>query len=99
MTSTTADAAMFDRVVSGRHRAAACEIESAVPLEQMRLHFGAWIVHLMGVRPTDGVVYSSHAIVDSPPEANVDRMRRCHRVDPRAAMLMPLEPGAWACSR
>lgn len=96
MPSTASDAATFDEVVAGPYCAAACEIEWAAPLEQMRQHLEAWAVHLMGIRLSDGTVDFSHAIGDSPPEANVDLMRRYHRIDPRAAMLMPLQPGVWA---
>lgn len=90
------DTECFDSVVAGLYCAAAGSRPWSEPLDLMRKHLSAWAIHLMGVDPIRGVVEFSHVLGEISPEANLDLVRHYHRIDPRAAMLLPLEAGQWA---
>ncbi|HMO49279.1 MAG TPA: LuxR C-terminal-related transcriptional regulator [Rubrivivax sp.] len=85
-----------DRVVAGLYRAAAGDRPWGEPLADMVQLFGAWGVHLHGVRLTDGAVGFSYEVGPGfTPEGALEYLQRWHRIDPRAALVAPCQTGEW----
>lgn len=86
---------LFDHIVAGFYRAAVGAIpwgEALLPLQQA---MEAWVVQLYAVDLSQGSVVFSYEVGEASAEAALDYLRTYHRIDPRAAFLLSLRPGAW----
>jgi DNA-binding CsgD family transcriptional regulator len=91
---------MVDALITDLYRAAAGEVHWGAPLAAMQRLFGAWGVHLHGVRRADGSVAFSYEVGGFPAEGVLAYIREYHRSDPRAALVIRLGLGEWmSCHR
>jgi DNA-binding CsgD family transcriptional regulator len=96
MTETRSPASeATDALIADLYRAAAGELPWGEPLAALRALFGAWGVHLHGIRPNEGTVAFSYEVGGFPAEGVLAYIREYHRIDPRAALVARLGVGEW----
>lgn len=85
----------FDNIVTGFYRAAGGAIgwiEALVPFQRA---MSAIAIYLHAVDPMQGRVVFAYAANDMPVESELDYLRTYHQIDPRANLVIGLEPGKW----
>jgi DNA-binding CsgD family transcriptional regulator len=85
----------FDDIVAGFYRAASGAIgwvEALVPFQRA---MSAAAVHLHGIDLSRQAVAFSYPASDMRAETEVDYVRTYHRIDPRANLVLTLQPGEW----
>jgi DNA-binding CsgD family transcriptional regulator len=85
----------FDDLVAGFYRAARGSIGWLDALIPFQRAMSAFAVHLHAVDPAQGRVSFSYAASEASPEAELDYLRTYHRIDPRANLVLGMEPGKW----
>ena len=85
----------FDDIVAGFYRAAAGEQAWSDALRPFKRAVAATAIHLHAVDEREVRVVFSHLASDLPAEAEVDYVCRFHHIDPRARLVMGLQPGQW----
>lgn len=85
----------FDEVISGFYEAAAGQREWVDALLPVQRALSAFLVHLHGVDIDQGSIAFSYDAGIAPAEANLDYIRKYHRIDPRSNLALELKPGEW----
>ncbi|VTU25159.1 hypothetical protein SRS16CHR_03604 [Variovorax sp. SRS16] len=85
----------FDEAVAGFYKAATGSLRWVEALALFREAVSAFAVYLHAVDRTRDCVVFGYNASDMPAEAELDYIRTFHRIDPRARLLLQLEPGEW----
>jgi DNA-binding CsgD family transcriptional regulator len=85
----------FDDIVAGFYRAATGDIGWIEALTPFQRALSAWAVYLHGIDLSRDCIAFGYNASDLPAEVELDYIRAYHRIDPRAAIVIGLEPGQW----
>ncbi len=90
------DDQVFDDIVTGFYSAASGNLPWVDALLPMQREMAAFLVHLHAIDVSRGGVAFSYEAGGVAPEGTLDYIRTYHRIDPRANLLLKLNPGEWA---
>lgn len=86
---------IFDDIVSGFYSAASGTLSWNDALLPMQRELSAFLVHLHAVDLSIGSVAFTYEAGVADPRGTLDYIRTYHRIDPRANLLLTLNPGEW----
>lgn len=85
----------FDNIVTGFYGAASGNLAWADALLPVKSAMSAFLVQLHAIDLKQGSVAFSYEAGESVAEGTLDYIRTYHRIDPRANLLLELNPGDW----